>query len=172
VLPSTANGHTDCDLDSSHACTVRDLPFGAGLFALRRFAAGDAILTINGRMQSGPTRYSIQLDVDAHIEADAALPESEMRTRHPWRFLNHSCEPNAGVAGRRLVALRSIEPGDQLTFDYTTTEADMAEPFDCHCGAAACIGRVRGFAHLSDDLKRQRAARIAPHLRALIGAAR
>lgn len=151
---------------------MRDLPFGAGLFALRSFAAGDAILAIDGRMQAGPTRFSIQLDVDAHIEADAALPDAEMRTRHPWRFLNHACDPNAGIAGRTLVALRNIEAGDQLTFDYTTTEADMAEPFDCRCGSGSCIGRVRGFAHLSDELKRQRAGRVAPHLRALLGAAR
>lgn len=146
-------------------CTVRDVPHGAGLFSLRDFARGAEILPINGRLQKSPTRYSIQLDDGVHIEADGALAEREMRARHPWRFLNHSCEPNAAIDGRRLVALRAIRAGEQITFDYTTTEADMAEAFDCGCGARDCIGRVRGFLHLGADARRARADRLAPHLR-------
>lgn len=160
----TVNAHETAS-HTEIACTVRDLPHGAGLFSLRAFAQGDPILAITGRIQSTPTRYSIQLDHGVHIEADGNLPDHEMRVRHPWRFLNHSCEPNAAVDGRRLVALRAIGAGEQITFDYTTTEADMAEPFDCGCGARGCLGHVRGFLHLAGTAKRARAHRLAPHLR-------
>lgn len=152
--------------DASASCVVRDTPMGAALFATCRIPLGSCVLLIEGRVQSHPTRYSIQLDVDRHIEADGALPDAEMRRRHPWRFLNHSCEPNARVHGQTLVATRPIADGEQITFDYTTTEARMAEPFDCVCGAEACIGTVRGYDHLSDEAKKARADRLAPHLRA------
>lgn len=148
------------------SCIVRDTPMGAALFATCGIPLGARVLVIEGRIQSHPTRYSIQLDEGKHIEADGALPEPEMRRRHPWRFLNHSCDPNARVLGQALIAIRAIAEGEQITFDYTTTESEMAEPFDCVCGSESCIGTVRGFAHLSEQARRARADRLAPHLRA------
>jgi len=152
----------------SAACTVGETSHGAALFATRDIAAGTTVLPIEGTLQGHPTRYSIQLDVDVHIEADGALPDDEMRRRHPWRFLNHSCDPNAAVQSRSLIALRPIAAGEQITFDYTTTEGSMAEPFTCLCGASGCVGEVRGFTHLSATEQQARRDRLAPHLRALL----
>ncbi len=150
------------------ACAVRDTPHGVGLFATRDLTRGARVLSIEGRMQKHPTRYSIQLDVDLHIECDGHFEGGEqteaMRTRHPWRFLNHSCEPNARVQGCALYAIRAIKEGEQITFDYTTTEASMAEPFQCGCGAPSCLGLVRGFMHLTREQQRARVGRLAPHL--------
>lgn len=146
-------------------CLVVDSPIGASLVATRAIAAGETILVIDGRLQREPTRYSIQLDVGTHIEAERELPDAEMRVRHPWRFLNHCCAPNAYVRGRALVAREPIAAGAQITFDYTTTEASMAEPFDCRCGASDCLGAVRGFIHLSPEEQRARGPWLAPHLR-------
>lgn len=156
---------------TSSPCAVRDVSHGVGLFATRDIAAGSAILEISGRVQNTPTRYSIQFADGQHVEADGALPDHEMRTRHPWRFLNHCCDPNARIDGRTLRAIHAIRAGEQITFDYNTTELDMAEPFRCLCGARECIGEVRGFAHLDANAKHARVARLAPHLRARVDAA-
>lgn len=137
---------------------------GAALIAIRDLAPGASILSVEGRLQSHPTRYSIQLDDGTHIEAEIGLSESAMRVRHPWRYLNHSCDPNARIAGRTVVALRAIRSGEQITFDYTTTEASMAEPFECQCGAGNCLGLVRGFSHLTPAQQADRAGRLAPHI--------
>jgi hypothetical protein len=137
---------------------------GAALIAIRDLAPGASILPIEGRLQSHPTRFSIQLDDGTHIEADNGLSEAAMRVRHPWRYLNHSCDPNARIVGRTVVALRAIRSGEQITFDYTTTEASMAEPFHCHCGAGNCLGLVRGFIHLTAAQQGDRAGRLAPHI--------
>jgi hypothetical protein len=147
---------------------VGETSHGAALFAARDIAAGTTVLLIEGTLQRHPTRYSIQLDVDVHIEADGTLPDAEMRRMHPWRFLNHSCDPNATVQARALVALRPIAAGEQITFDYTTTEGSMTEPFDCLCGASGCVGTVRGFLHLLPAQQQARRERLAPHLRALL----
>lgn len=153
---------------SSRPCEVRDAPHGAGVFATRDIAPGARVLAIEGRLQSHPTRYSIQLGPSMHIEASGEPSSAEMRLRHPWRFLNHSCEPNARVQGHSLLARRPIRAGEQVTFDYTTTEVLMAEPFQCGCGAASCVGLVRGFAHLTRGAQLARAGRLAPHVKALL----
>ena len=153
---------------SRPACVVGETSHGAALFAARDIAAGTTVLLIAGRLLQHPTRFSIQLGDGVHIEADGTLPEAEMRARHPWRFLNHSCDPNARVDARSLVALRPIACGEQVTFDYTTTEASMAEPFTCLCGASGCVGSVRGFLHLDEAQQAARRALLAPHLRALL----
>lgn len=158
------------DLIKIPACTVRDVAHGVGLFATRDIAQASAILSIEGRLQPHPTRFSIQIDVALHVDADGSLPDPEMRIRHPWRFLNHSCEPNARIEGRLLRAIRAIAAGEEINFDYTTTEADMSTPFQCLCGSSRCIGLVRGFNHLSEDARRARIDRLAPHLRTRIAA--
>ncbi|KAJ9505350.1 hypothetical protein QJQ45_028258 [Haematococcus lacustris] len=65
-------------------------------------------------------------------------------------YINHSCNPTAffDTAERQLVALRDIQPGDEVTFNYVSTEFDMATPFDCHCGEEGCFGRISGAAHV------------------------
>ncbi len=149
---------------STFSVLVHDTPHGAALRATRDLARGERILTISGRVQRHPTRYSIQIDVGRHIEADGDLPDAEMRVRHPWRFLNHSCDPVARIEGDALYARTAIRAGDEITFDYTTTEADMAEPFECRCGSPRCVGHVRGFLHLAPREQQARRTHLAPHI--------
>ena len=40
-----------------------------------------------------------------------------------------------------LVALRHLRPGDEITFDYSTTDT-RTEPFKCTCGSPRCRGIV------------------------------
>jgi len=57
------------------------------------------------------------------------------------RYLNHSCEPNCGGSEFWFeVALRDIEPGEQLTNDYATLYMRPSEGFACRCGAPSCRG--------------------------------
>jgi len=59
-------------------------------------------------------------------------------------FLNHSCDPNVGFAGNVvLVAMRDIEPGEELTTDYALFD-DYDGQMDCRCGTAACRRVIGG----------------------------
>ncbi len=63
----------------------------------------------------------------------------------PFRYINHSCEPNTYITGKRIViALRDIQPDEELTMDYSLTEADpdYEIPGGCHCGTNSCRKRV------------------------------
>ncbi len=64
---------------------------------------------------------------------------------HPIaRYINHSCDPNTYVdhESESLIALRDIEEGEEITFDYLFSEESISSPFDCNCEAANCVGRV------------------------------
>ena len=63
-------------------------------------------------------------------------------------FINHSCDPNAEVAWTgdiaALVAIRNIEPGEEITFDYGTVIPPGDNfAFSCNCGAAKCRKVIR-----------------------------
>jgi SET domain-containing protein len=59
-------------------------------------------------------------------------------------FVNHSCEPNAGINGQIfLVAMRDIAVNEEITFDYAMTISDnLFAKMDCHCGASNCRGII------------------------------
>jgi hypothetical protein len=59
-------------------------------------------------------------------------------------YLNHSCEPNVGVAGNVVfVAMRTISAGEELTIDYAMID-DSQSSMVCHCGTVGCRGTISG----------------------------
>jgi SET domain-containing protein len=62
-------------------------------------------------------------------------------------FMNHCCDPNTVCLGdNALVAIRNIQPDEEVTYDYITSEIDPRGPLDwgeCLCGSPNCRGRVR-----------------------------
>lgn len=66
----------------------------------------------------------------------------------PYKYINHSCSPNLGIKGKvSFVALRDIESGEQLTFDYSISEDSLWE-MECLCGSENCRQVIRGIRHL------------------------
>ena len=143
---------------------IRDAGF-ASLHAVRSFARGDVVFPLRGRPVVRPTRFSIQVGRDAHLD-----PVSDQVS--PWGSLNHGCDPNVAidVSRRVIVARRAVAAGDQLRFDYNTTEWELAESFVCSCGARACAGAAMGFAHLSSTRQQLLLGEAASHIRALYAA--
>jgi hypothetical protein len=147
---------------------VGPVPGGRGLFTRRAVRADATVLVLEGTIRDAPDRFSVQVDVGRHLHP---LPDELARGEAadvPWWFLNHSCEPSVRIVGTRVVALRDLEAGDHLTFDYDATEWSIASPFRCGCGR--CDGRiVRGYAHLDAEERARRSATVAPHLLRLAG---
>jgi hypothetical protein len=76
------------------------------------------------------------------------------------RFLNHSCEPNAGIRKRNnqlfLFAARSIASGEEIAIDYSTILGDDdIWTMRCNCGRTSCRRKIRRFGSLPVELKRQ-----------------
>lgn len=126
---------------------------------------GQLILVLLGRRVRRPDRYSVQIGPRTHLTAPADLPPDVAVAEYGWRYLNHSCEPNACVRGVELIALEDIAEGAEVTFDYNTTEWDMASPFACACGTPSCVGTVRGYRHLDEETRARLLPCLAEHLR-------
>jgi hypothetical protein len=119
------------------------------LVATRPVAAGTRLFAITGRETTVPTRYSLQVGPALHLDQECARDEFDLVRRYFWRYLDHHCDPTTVIRDREVFAVRDIAEGDGVTFNYNTTEYDMAEPFRCHCGSARCVGTVRGARHLT-----------------------
>jgi uncharacterized protein len=79
-------------------------------------------------------------------------------------FINHCCRPNCEtdqIAGKMwIIALRDIEPGEELTYDYCLYDGEDDAP--CYCGAKRCRGSLYSAAHLRKlKKKREKAAATA-----------
>lgn len=138
------------------------------LVALRDFPAGSRLFAVEGQITEEPTRYSVQVGAGIHLDLPGGHAPEELMDRFFWRFTNHSCAPNAQLRGRDFFALRPIEPWQEITFHYESTEYEMAEPFDCHCGESACRGRIEGFRYRTDDEREQLRPMLADHLLAML----
>jgi uncharacterized protein len=130
---------------------------GYGVFALRRIRKGARIIEYLGERVShelADTRYESKdpkdghtflFTVDSKTVIDAGVDGNEAR------FINHGCDPNCQTfeMGKRIFieAVRTIEPGDELAYDYCIQRdvddpADVDVVFRCLCGAQKCRGSM------------------------------
>lgn len=120
---------------------VRSSIDGYGVIATRSFAPGEFIAEVDGVVwqeeEDVDDRYSLRV-------GDGYYFDMVDQTR----WINHSCDPNSDVeVGRekdgrvlaRVVALRAIRAGEEITYDYAFPAA-LAEP--CRCGARTCRGMI------------------------------
>ena len=138
---------------------IRESPIqGKGAFAIRRIPKGAKIIEYIGEC------------IDEE-ESDVRYPDSDMQRHHtflfavdkgkvldagplewPAKYINHSCEPNCEALEEDdervfVYALRTIQPGTELTYDYAyewtdaMTDADAAF-YRCLCGAKSCRGTI------------------------------
>src|SRR3954462_13599101 len=64
-------------------------------FAMEAIAAGEVVLEIGGVLVDRPDRYSVQIGERLHLRPRPDLSPDDDDVRYRWRFLNHSCRPNA-----------------------------------------------------------------------------
>jgi SET domain-containing protein len=130
---------------------------GRGMFALRRIRKGTRIIEYLGERithKQADTRYENKSAHDNHtflfivdrgVVIDAGVDGNDAR------FINHCCDPNCEsvIDDRRVFieALRTIQPGEELNYDYQIGR-DRSDPpnadeiFACRCGATSCRGSM------------------------------
>jgi SET domain-containing protein len=75
--------------------------------------------------------------------------EWDLDGNRPWnpaRFLNHCCAPNCEAEIHEdnrvwIVSTRDIQPGEELTFNYSYGLEDYRD-HPCRCGTTACVGFI------------------------------
>lgn len=116
-----------------------------------------------GRLTEAQRTHALQLD-DDHYQ----LPAEPLE---PADFVNHSCDPSAGIRGQvSLVSRRALAPGDEVTFDYATTDSSSYDEFSCACDTPRCRGAVRADDWRRADVRAQHAGWFSAYLAARIAA--
>jgi SET domain-containing protein len=126
---------------------IRSSIQGYGVVARRDLVRGEVIAEVDGMLYREE-----ELEDDRYCLWIADGFYFDMVDQTCW--INHSCDPNAEVEGEldgeggawaRIVALRDIRAGEEISYDYAFP-ADLAEP--CLCGSPKC----RGFIVDADEL--------------------
>lgn len=85
-------------------------------------------------------------------------------------LMNHSCDAAVLDFGLDFgVAVRRIEPGEEVTCDYRTFVADPKWTFRCHCGTPQCVGDVSLERTVALALQADWRTRLVPALEAICG---
>lgn len=129
-------------LNSNPKIEVRESSIeGLGVFAVERIERGEVILEWN------PKRLTDE-DIKnfSDLERQKYLYKENGKLclqQEPERYVNHSCDPNSSVVGRSDVALRDIEPGEEITSDYFSQGFGFApDKFICTCNSSKCRYRA------------------------------
>jgi hypothetical protein len=88
--------------------------------------------------------------------------------------MNHSCAPNtAFVTDNLMTAMRDVEVGEEITYDYATSESETSGhmPFTCGCGTPSCRGQVTGTDYLLPELRARYAGQFSSMIAELQAAA-
>jgi SET domain-containing protein len=146
---------------------------GRGVYAARRIRSGTRIIEYIGDRithEEADARYDMKADDDGHtflfvVDDDLCIDAGV--GGNPARFINHKCDANCEtvIEGRRVFieATRTIQPGEELGYDYQLTWESTDDPeelqlYACRCGAATCRGTMLDREAVDVRKKRKKAA--------------
>ena len=121
-----------------------------GLYASRDIKKGTKIIEYKGKIitteqtendpkfDNGKAIYLFNLNKKYDLDGDFKFNTA--------RLINHSCEPNCEVYGTGLkvwvYAIKDINKGDELSYDYGFSYDEDYKQFPCKCGSKKCIGYI------------------------------
>ncbi|MBN1377316.1 SET domain-containing protein [Candidatus Woesearchaeota archaeon] len=141
---------------------VRDISeiAGKGIFAKEEIKKDEIIAIKNGyfltkrefnKLDSECKQYCLQIEDNFYLG-----PKSKDEINENGIFINHSCEPNVGFRGQiTYVAMRDIEPDEELTHDYAMcfTDLEHFSDLECKCGSKDCRHKLKNDDWQSEELQ-------------------
>jgi hypothetical protein len=136
--------------------------FGKGAFAKQKILKGEEIAAWDGPIYDYDYKGWNQDLRDHAIQFE----------RRKWRdsngmarYINHSCEPNCGIKGLfRIVAMRDIAAGEEITWDYEMTEDSDQWRMQCHCGSKNCRKEIGAYRNMPLEIRAKYAGYISEWL--------
>ena len=121
---------------------------GRGVFSTEKIEKDEVVAVKAGhivtaeqlaQITSAVGDYALQIHDQFYLS-----PTSKEELNRMSIFINHSCDPNVGFDGQiTYVAMRAIEPGEELCHDYAMERSDDYS-LDCLCGSALCRNKITG----------------------------
>jgi SET domain-containing protein len=133
---------------------------GLGLFALVPIRKGQFIIRYTGRKIRTETVYDLDTRYLFEINERWTIDGASRKNRA--RYINHSCRPNAEVYtvkhAIKIRAIKSIKPGDEITYNYGRNYFD-AFIKRSGCGCTACARKRAKLRALTAERRARRARR-------------
>ena len=124
---------------------------GNGIFANEDIKRGELIDFVKGKIHH--LKVLTKRESHSHPNWIGVSKYTWLDPMPPYKFLNHSCNPSAGIKGRISVyAIRNIKKGEEVTIDYATTEIDPLWEMRCLCGETTCRKIIRSLQSLPKQL--------------------
>ena len=115
---------------------------GLGLFATRRIKKGTKIIRYFGPLLDSKKKKDDEIENKYLFELNNRWTIDGSVRENVARYINHACKPNAesDVKPRKrkvfIRAIRNIEPGDEINYDYGTDYFKAyLKPIGCTCDA-------------------------------------
>jgi SET domain-containing protein len=144
---------------------------GRGVHAVAPVVKGELLALFGGRI----IHLADAVDPDGVklIQVEEELYLETMTPGEPADSFNHSCRPNVGMSGQvGLVAMRDIQIGEEVTFDYAMCDGSNYDEFECACGVKECRGKVTGDDWRRPELWERYTGYFSPYLQRRINALR
>jgi uncharacterized protein len=144
----------------------RDVTGGKAVYAREVIEPGELVAVWSGRIISTEELDELPEEIRRHtVQVEEGLYLASLMPEEPPDFINHSCEPNAGLEGQlAIVALQRIRPGEEVTIDYAMCDGTAYDEFECACGSSICRGRVTGEDWRNPVLWERYAGHFSPYL--------
>jgi hypothetical protein len=153
VNPQRSESRT-CEHSTVAALSVRRSAIhGRGVFTDAQLGRGEFVAfvqgrtrTVDGRLLYTPEEAAMNPNWIGVSTTTWIVPD------RPYVYINHSCDPSCGILGvGHLHALRDLAPGDEITIDYSISEANPYWHMECSCGSERCQKRLRSIAYLPPE---------------------
>jgi SET domain-containing protein len=141
---------------------------GTGVFAKETISKGEVVGVLGGVIvpKSEIEEYrKLMTQVGIQVDENFFIVPTSRAELEAFGVFNHSCEPNIGFASSiTFVAMRDIEQGEELLFDYAFCETAF-DGFDCRCGTKSCRHKITREDWANKDLQRKYGHYFSPYLR-------
>ena len=139
---------------------------GYAVYAREPISQGELLVLWGGRIISeSELDFDIPHFTQRVLQIEEGLYILQPEPLEPSDFFNHSCSPNAGFSGQiALVAMRDIEPDEEVCFDYAMCDGSPYDEFPCSCGSVNCRGEVTGEDWKRPELRERYAGYYSPYL--------
>jgi uncharacterized protein len=138
-------------VDSRKVIVRKTKKYGQGVFAKANISKGEVIGVFDGPIISGDYQY---WNDDLYLHAIQIGPDTWRDSNGIARLINHSCDPNCGIKRlNHVVAMRDIEKGEEITWDYEMTEKNPYWKMRCRCGSPECRKVIGNYKNMPKTIR-------------------
>jgi len=83
-------------------------------------------------------------------------PRNRNELENSMLYINHSCNPNAGIKGKKIViAIKDIKREEEISIDYAMCYCNPLYLMRCNCRSKNCRKKITGNDWRNPELQRR-----------------